>query len=149
MKTVCVLMSTYNGEKYIVEQIDSILQQENVNVNLLIRDDGSKDKTVEIIKQYLIDKRVSFVSGDNIGYKKSFLWLMDNSPNSDYYAFADQDDVWKKDKLFAAVTKLENEDIAEPKLYTSALTRVDENLNYISNQNFPKLKLDCYSEFVA
>lgn len=148
MKKVCVLMSTYNGEKYVREQIDSILHQENVNVHLLIRDDGSKDRTVEIIKSYLADKRVSFVAGNNIGYRKSFLWLMDNSPDSDYYAFSDQDDVWKKDKLDAAVTKLENENTAEPKLYASALTRVDEALNYIGDQNFPKLKLDYYSEFV-
>lgn len=148
MKTVCVLMSTYNGEKYVREQIDSILQQENVNVNLLIRDDGSKDRTFEIVKPYLADRRVSYVAGNNIGYRKSFLWLMDNSPDSDYYAFSDQDDVWKKDKLFAAVAKLENANTVEPKLYASALTRVDEKLNYVSNQNFPKLKLDCYSEFV-
>ena len=148
MKTVCVLMSTYNGEKYIREQIDSILQQKNVRVTLLIRDDGSQDETVNIIKSYLHDERVSFVKGDNIGYRKSFLWLMDNSPDCDYYAFADQDDVWKKEKLFAAVTLLEHEEKRGPKLYASALTRVDEKLNYLGNQDFPKLKLNYYSEFV-
>lgn len=52
MKSILVLMSTYNGEKYIEQQIDSILKQQLVKVYLFIRDDGSSDKTIEIIEKY-------------------------------------------------------------------------------------------------
>ena len=75
MQKIQVLMSTYNGEKYLKEQIESILSQEGVNVSLLIRDDGSKDNTKGIIKEYLNDDRVSLFEGENIGFVKSFLTL--------------------------------------------------------------------------
>ena len=53
MESITVLMSTYNGERFINEQIDSILCQENVDVSLIIRDDGSSDRTVDIINEYV------------------------------------------------------------------------------------------------
>ena len=148
MSDVCVLMSTYNGEKYLREQLDSILSQEKVNVRLLIRDDGSTDNTVKILKEYVPDSRITLYTGENIGYKKSFYWLLDIAPDADYFAFADQDDIWLSDKLYSAVELIETESKNTPLLYTSALTCVNEKLEFLRPQNFVKLRLDFYSEFV-
>lgn len=71
---VAVIMSTYNGEKYISEQIDSILSQTGVEVELFIRDDGSKDNTVKIIEEY--EQKHSNVHVDigiNLGFRQSFI----------------------------------------------------------------------------
>lgn len=101
---VSVLMSTYNGEKFIREQLDSILHQKNVDVQLLIRDDGSTDSTIEIINEYAERyQNVLAYEGKNIGIGKSFMELVSKAPNAAYYAFADQDDVWLEDKLARAV----------------------------------------------
>ena len=148
MKSVCVLMSTYNGEKYLREQIDSILNQEKVTVQLIVRDDGSTDRTVEILREYEARKKIRLYTGVNIGYKKSFYWLLDHAPKSDYYAFADQDDVWLEKKLSRAVTILQSENLNIPLLYTSGLQCVDENLEYLRMQDFPNLKISYRSEFV-
>lgn len=135
MRTVCVLMSTYNGEKYIKEQIDSILNQKNVNVKLLIRDDGSEDSTVNIIKEYqqnTNNKVELYPSLNNIGFAESFWELLINAPKADYYAFSDQDDFWLEDKLAIAVAYLENKQI--PCLYSSNFWLVDEKLNKIDQE---------------
>ncbi len=131
MKNVQVLMSTYNGEKYLKEQIDSILSQENVEVSLLIRDDGSTDKTLSILEKIVKENtNVSYYIGKNIGAAKSFIDLVNQSKEADYYAFADQDDVWNSKKIISAIEKIEN-DTNIPSLYISALEVVDEELNTI------------------
>ena len=104
-KKVIVLMSTYNGERHLVEQIESILNQEGVDVRLMIRDDGSNDKTVEIARKYTDD----VVIGENIGYRYSFLELIKNAPEADFYALADQDDIWLPKKLISAVEMISSE----------------------------------------
>ncbi len=102
--TVNVLLSTYNGEKYLREQIDSILAQKGVRPILYIRDDGSQDGTVDIINDYMSRyDNIKLHVGKNAGVGKSFLSLLKNVPKADYYAFADQDDVWLDDKLERAV----------------------------------------------
>lgn len=130
MEKVQVLMSTYNGEKYLKEQIESILNQEEVEVSLLIRDDGSKDKTIEIIGK-LADKNnnITFYKGENLGPARSFMDLINKSDEVNYYAFADQDDVWEPKKLISAINKLKEDN--KPELYMSALEIVDEELNPI------------------
>ena len=129
MKKVQVLLSTYNGEKYLKEQIESILKQEDVEVNLLIRDDGSQDKTLEIIKDF--SEKVNYYEGPNLGAARSFMDLIYNSNTEfDYFAFADQDDVWMPKKLISAINKMERFE-EQPTLYISALEIVDENLNTI------------------
>ena len=104
---VSVLMSTYNGEKYLHEQINSILGQQGVEIHLLIRDDGSSDGTVEICKEYAKKyNQITFYQGENLGVGKSFLDLLKHAPDADYYSFADQDDVWLEDKIIRAVTMI-------------------------------------------
>ena len=146
MKKVQVLLSSYNGEKYIKQQIDSILAQKGVNVNLLVRDDGSKDNTNNILEKY--GDRIKVIYGENLGYTKSFLTLIDECGEADYYALSDQDDVWLEDKLISGVERLEKEEGNKPLLYCSALQRVNEDLEPGEIQNFPGLKTNIYSALV-
>lgn len=99
---VAVLLSTYNGEKYIEQQIESILDQSYRNIELFIRDDGSTDHTVDLIhKARSVDSRVVFVNENNIrniGVTRSFLSLL-KFAKADYYMFSDQDDFWKREKI--------------------------------------------------
>ena len=118
MRTVLVLMSSYNGEKFIEEQIDSILNQRGVNVNLLIRDDGSKDSTPAILEGYKKRGLLDYYIGENIGWRASFMDLVSKAPQSEYYAFSDQDDHWKDNKLRVGVETLEAKP-SGPKLYMS------------------------------
>lgn len=129
MHTVTVLMSSYNGEKYIAKQIDSILNQRNCKVNLIVRDDGSSDNTCEILEQYQKNKLLTWYSdGENLRPAHSFLRLLANAPDDDYYAFADQDDYWMPDKLKRAVKAIEaRKDI--PIIYYANSELVDSDLN--------------------
>lgn len=147
---VLVLMSTYNGEMYIKQQIDSIFKQINVDISLLIRDDGSSDNTVNIITDYN-NSNIMLKTGKNIGYKRSFMELVYMcDDNFDYYAFADQDDIWFDDKMDRAIKMLGK--VNEPALYYSFMTQVDENLNVMNEQqNFkPPLnkKMVLFQNFV-
>lgn len=131
MKKVIVLMSTYNGEKYLANQLDSILQQSYDNLQIMIRDDGSSDDTVNILKQYEHDEKVTVFYGNNLGFVKSFFWLVDNCAEADYYSFSDQDDVWCNNKIELAVKHLDNYDIDSMNLYFSGYDFYDDNMNYI------------------
>lgn len=132
-KSVVVLMSTYNGEKYIREQIDSILTQNGVNVSLIVRDDGSKDGTRVILKEYAEKNMITIVDSDrNMGFAESFWELLLNAPQEDYYAFSDQDDVWLDNKLLKAIEYLSSKNI--PTLYSSNFWLVDEHLNKIKQE---------------
>lgn len=133
MQHVTVLLSTYNGEKYIEQQIDSILNQQDVIVALYVRDDGSTDRTRSILKKYASDSRVNIIEGDNIGYANSFLALLFSVPESDFYAFADQDDVWLPGKLSAAVSHIDK-DLLD--VYASALCVVNEDEQPTGRKSF-------------
>lgn len=129
-----MLMSTYNGELYIDEQIQSILSQKDVDLNLLIRDDASKDNTIEKIKKYTTRDNVSFYNGKNIGATRSFFDLMNHAGEYEYYCLSDQDDVWDDDKVITAVNKLLPYS-DQPALYSSNTRLVDSNLNVIKNED--------------
>lgn len=136
---VTVLMSTWNGEKYLREQIDSILKQNDVNVSLIVRDDGSTDHTVEILDEYADHfPNVKVIRGNNLGYIQSFMTLatLKDKPNT-YTAFSDQDDIWHPDKLISAIRMIENvpENYEEPVLYYSDLNVTDESGNYLKKAN--------------
>lgn len=131
MASVAVLMSTYNGEKYLREQIDSVLNQKGVQVSLLVRDDGSKDHTLELLQEYAQEhENISWYNNVNLGPAKSFLDLVMNAPEADYYAFCDQDDYWDEDKLAIAVEKMKDFPADKPALYYSNLRIVDQDLNF-------------------
>lgn len=126
---IAILMSTYNPSEYIIEQIESIKRQKYCDIDLYIRDDGSKDKEyLNLIDKYC--KNIYF--GENIGVSKSIHKLAKNVNNLeckyDYYAFADQDDVWLEEKLYAACKVLDNMNSKLPSLYYSNLQVVDNEL---------------------
>lgn len=126
-RRVLVLLSTYNGIKYLREQIESILAQEQVEVSILIRDDGSTDNTKQLLNDYCSKyNNISLIaSSDNLRPGNSFMELIyyagqDCFEKYDYYALADQDDIWLKNKLFCAIKKIEDsKDTAQPILYCS------------------------------
>lgn len=133
---VLVLLSTYNGERYLKEQIDSILAQEGVGVHILVRDDGSKDRTCEILEEYdMQHDNVDVVRADNVGFVKSFSKLVEMAQKYkdlvDYYAFSDQDDVWMPHKLKTACDCLSKMNQDKPLLFSSNSVCVDENLNIL------------------
>lgn len=150
MNTVDILMATYNGEQYIEQQIDSIIVQSYADWRLFIRDDGSKDNTVDIVRQYtLIDKRIALVEDDlgNLGVSENFAALIEHS-KSQYMMFADQDDVWFKDKIevsIAAIQNIENQNPQKAVLVFANSTITNSDISskygtlYAKNQKY-KLK---------
>lgn len=124
---VIVLMSAYNGEKYIREQIDSILAQ-TLKCSLYVRDDGSSDSTPDILDEYQSKGLLKWYGGTNLGTTRSFLHLIQNAGEADYYAFADQDDVWLPGKIEAGVAWLEQVGDIHPKLYFCKKKIVDARL---------------------
>lgn len=130
---VQILMSTYNGEPYLRTQLDSIINQSVEEKYLLIRDDGSIDKTIEIIQEYQQEYPwISYYKGTNIGVRRSFMELIAKADlEMDYIAFADQDDLWLPEKLNRAVECLEKMNDNMPLLYCSDKIIVGENLEEI------------------
>lgn len=130
---VLVLISVYNGGKYLPVQLESIIRQKGVDVSLYIRDDGSKDVSETIIQEYAKKISIKYCKESNIGAARSFLRLIELADGEyDYYAFADQDDYWKSDKLTVAISKLIYNSEC-PAIYYSDVERVGRNLEKIQN----------------
>lgn len=128
-----ILMSTYNGAKYITQQLDSIFTQQYSDYKLYVRDDGSSDETLNILYEYQKqlnepDKMV-ICKGENIGFCKSFFQLLSMSNEGEYWAFCDQDDVWYDNKLGRAAKWLQQQDDTIPLLYHSGIMFADKDLN--------------------
>lgn len=137
-KKVQILMSTYNGEKYLREQMDSLLNQTYPNIEILVRDDGSKDQTISILEEYQKQHdNIQVFAEPNVGVIKSFFSLLEKS-DADYVAFCDQDDIWLENKVEKAVEKLEN--ITEPALYCSNKILIDADGKVIAENNGRCLK---------
>lgn len=105
-----ILMPTYNGEKYLKEQLDSILNQTYKDIRVIISDDCSKDSTSQILKQYKEkDERVEvYLQEKNLGVVKNIEFLLKKVENP-LYMLADQDDVWLPNKIEKSVEKLKEE----------------------------------------
>ena len=138
-KAVEILMATYNGEKYIKEQIDSIVNQTYKNWKLLIRDDGSNDKTLDIIREYeKRDVRIKLLkdSKGNLGFVKNFEELIKNSKN-EFIMFSDQDDYWIENKIenyINELNKLSKNELETPLLLHSNSFVCNENLEIIKEK---------------
>ncbi len=133
--TIAIVLSTFNGEKYLAEQLDSILAQTYTDWTLLVRDDGSTDGTTDIVRRYATDdERIRFVNDgspvENLGFVGSFFALVKDSP-ADFVVFSDQDDVWLPNKLQVLVAEAEKHDNSVPVLYYTRWQAVDENLRPI------------------
>ena len=130
MSVISIAMATYNGEKFLREQIDSILDQTYKDIELVICDDCSKDSTREILKEYeKKDSRVKlFFNEQNLGFKKNFEKAI-SLCNGEYVALSDQDDVWELTKLEDSLKVFENENV---KMTSTNSLFTDENLNSLN-----------------
>ncbi|MGX6978295.1 glycosyltransferase family 2 protein [Vagococcus elongatus] len=145
---VAVLMSTYNGERYLQTQIDSILKQKGYfTLDLIVRDDGSTDGTLKILENYQNKGKLKYFEGKNLGPAQSFLDLLSKVQNYDYYAFSDQDDFWLEDKILRATNCLHRIEENKMKMYHSATTLTDKDLNIIEDMYMKKEKWD-YVDFL-
>lgn len=143
---VAVVMATYNGEKYMRAQLDSIVNQTYQNIEIYIRDDGSSDDTVNILMEYQEkNSNIHLITdGENLRVPESFYRILRQIPEYDYYAFADQDDIWKEDKIYRAISKLQPFDADEPVLYFSSFDYVDENHHFIRKFSDQSGSIDFY-----
>lgn len=150
-KKIDILMATYNGEKYIEEQINSILNQSYKNIRLIISDDCSNDNTREILKKLASkDERISLnLQEKNLGVVSNFEYLL-NKVTSEIFMFADQDDIWKVFKVENTLKKMLETD--SDLVYTD-LEVVDENLKTIHSSYWMlkglKNKIKKYNNFEA
>lgn len=146
-------MATYNGERYLTQQLDSLLGQSYCNWTLYIRDDGSTDKTIEIINAYRHkDERIELVDsgGIHLGAQDSFMKLLE-LVDSEYYMFADQDDVWLADKIKLSLEKIEQvEDEQLPSMVYTNIKVTDENLKVVADSYWRSIGYDhhCMEGFV-
>ena len=139
VKSVAILLATYNGEKFLKEQLDSIMNQTFVGAKCYIHDDGSTDETINIINEYqeLYPERVIVVDGPVCGGSKANFMFLLHKIDADYYFFCDQDDVWGKDKIEKMLIEFAaKEDEAIPCVMFSDLIVTDEQLNTIADSYF-------------
>lgn len=136
---VLIMLSTYNGAKYLREQLDSLYAQEGVEIHILVRDDGSKDNTINILKEYQQEYgKMTLNAEENIGAARSFYKLLLKAKfdfdKFDYYAFCDQDDVWNRNKISYSLANLE-EYTGIYKLFYSDVVVTDSTLFPINKRS--------------
>jgi len=144
---VAIILSTYNGEQFLREQMESFFTQTAGSWKLFVRDDMSKDNTLKILQEYKTNYpgKIDILSDEfgNIGAKKSYGELLNRVKSFSYVAFADQDDVWHSEKLEILLKEIKK--IKEPGNIPAAvfsdLEIVDEKLNLISKSFFEFTKL--------
>lgn len=123
---ISVCMATYNGERYVLEQIQSILKQIGPNDELIISDDNSQDNTVDIIKGIEDDRIKLIINHENVGYSRNFERAI-REANGDAIFLSDQDDVWMDDKVEVVLKYLETYDFVVSDAYI-----VDKDLNILN-----------------
>jgi rhamnosyltransferase len=131
----CILISTYNGSKFIKDQLDSIRDQKAYDdIEVFIRDDESSDNTISLVKDYSqqFKMKISLYQGENRGPSDSFLDLINKAPEAEYYAFCDQDDAWIPGKIATAEEALAP--LSCPALWFSNYDVTDDKLNVIEEQ---------------
>ena len=145
MNKVAILLSTYNGERFVHELLESLAGQTYQEFDLIIRDDGSDDRTLEIVDDFIDQNRINIINIDNDGgheipelsLSASFFKILNhanNIPQYSYFLFCDQDDVWHKNKVEKMVGAIKNEEIRRPNfpiLVHSDLRLVDSNGDYM------------------
>jgi glycosyltransferase involved in cell wall biosynthesis len=141
-KKAAVLLAAYNGQAFLRDQLQSILQQSCPPELILVRDDGSSDKTTEIVESFQrkYGQRLQLIRGSNVGFVANF-WLLIRTvaPEFNYYFFADQDDIWRPDKIERAIGKIKDtpDGGSEPWLYFSRLHLVDSTLKTLGFSPLP------------
>lgn len=150
MKTdkIAILLATYNGERFLREQIDSLLRQSMQEWVLYIHDDGSKDNTMNVINEYVLKypQKIIKIDGQPTGCARNNFFYLFRQVEAPYYMCCDQDDVWLEDKVkltFEKMRELENEENSIPCLVYTELRVVDEGLKTISETMSEYQSLDC------
>lgn len=132
---VAVLMATYNGEQYLKEQFDSLIEQTYKNFECYIHDDGSIDKTIDIISEYVkwYPNLFIYIPGNSCGgSKNNFLFLL-RQVQADYYMFCDQDDIWSYTKIQDSLNYMMNVNQAGPICIYTDLKVVNEKLDILND----------------
>ena len=137
MEKAVVILPTYNGEKYLTELLDSIFDQTYENIEIITRDDGSKDNSAAVMKKYAEEnnrsgRTIKIIENDgrNLGVPDCFIELLEAVPDGDYYFFADQDDFWIKDKIEKAIAKLKTAGDT-PAIHFGAYNKCTSDLQYM------------------
>ncbi len=130
MQHVAILLSTYNGERFLKEQLDSLISQSHSNWTIFASDDGSTDETLAILEKYqtkLGTNRLIIFNGPSQGFAKNFLSMVKNANiKADYFAFCDQDDIWLPERLSTAIETLQSVPSNQPALFCSRTRLIDE-----------------------
>ena len=133
--SIAILMATYNGEQYIAEQLDSIVNQTEQSFVLFVSDDGSTDATLDIVRRFqdqLGPDRIIIRDGPKQGYGRNFFsMLTEHSITADYFTFCDQDDIWEPDRLSRAVSKIKLLPTNQSALHICSAILIDHNGNFI------------------
>lgn len=140
-KEVTVLLSTYNGSKFLRQQLDSLYQQTYPNIRILVRDDRSTDSTRTLLEKEQAKGRITLFEGhSNLGAAPSFFELLRNAATTEteYVAFCDQDDVWHPEKVARAILRLADVAVDHPAMYCSKVEIVDERLTHIGYTMIPR-----------
>jgi glycosyltransferase involved in cell wall biosynthesis len=134
------LLSTYNGGEFLADQIRSLSAQSYPATFITIRDDGSTDGTYQKVCEHVAGSaNVKVIRGENLGAAASFLDLLASAGSEcEYFAFADQDDIWMASKLENAVSQMTQTDSAEPTMYCSRQEYVDERLKHLGFSRIPR-----------
>jgi glycosyltransferase involved in cell wall biosynthesis len=137
---VNVLMATYNGARFLREQLESFQHQTHAPHRITVRDDGSTDETMSILSEWAASRpSISVLTGPNLGVTKNFFTLLlEADKDCDYFAFADQDDVWIPSKIENAVSSLSRHDADQPVMYCSRVEYVDEGLAHLGYSRIPR-----------
>lgn len=130
MQHVAILLSTYNGERFLEEQLNSLITQSHSGWTIYASDDGSTDGTLAILEDYRIKlgpERLTILAGPKQGFAKNFLSMVKNaSIQADYFAFCDQDDIWLPERLSTAIATLQSIPNNQPALFCSRTRLIDE-----------------------
>ncbi len=150
MSTIAIIMATYNGEKYVDEQINSILASNYQDLELFIYDDGSKDNTVSILRNYenqYPEKVHVYQNESNLGHLMNFMHALSET-TADYVMFSDQDDVWNSNKVAVTIKRMKHMEAQSDKetplvVFTDAIV-VDQDLNTLNHSFFCSGHLNPY-----
>ncbi|MDX2129836.1 MAG: glycosyltransferase family 2 protein [Chloroherpetonaceae bacterium] len=131
---VAVLLSTYNGERFLLEQLNSILSQTYTPIDIFIRDDGSSDNTLSLLESFSSEhSQTTLFQEQNLGAAQSFFSLLAKPLDEyDYIAFSDQDDVWDPFKIEDSILKLKVIQSDTPAMYCSRFEIVSESLTHLA-----------------
>ena len=145
-----ILLSTYNGEAFLRQQLDSYLNMDGFeSCCVLIRDDGSTDATKLILKEYEAKYGFQVEYGTNLGTTQSYEWLIRHSdPDCDFFALSDQDDIWLTNKISVAITCMKDIPTQIPTLFESRSCITNQELHLIGHSILPKRGISFYNAMV-